>query len=914
MFELFLNPANMVIGGVLISSPIIIHLINRMRFKRVRWAAMEFLLKSQKRNRRRLIIEQLILLALRILLVLLAGLLLARFLGFSFAGIFQPQNTVHVVILDDRLSMTDHWKGEEGDVKNSFQVAKQLIEKEIARPATQGRSANRLVVFRLSDPSEPFDQRLNEESLRDLAAYLGRMDECSLLHLDMTRGVKAAEKVFEINPQDQGILYVVSDFRQRHWSGPEAEGLLKALDQLSKGSDRLAKNKVKINLIDTAHPFRNETQRSAMYHDNLAVVELRPATRVAAEGMPVQFTVTVANFSASERKNVRVTIKVEGHERSEGSLTMLSVLPGTTSATFDVSLVKLGFNQITANLENEEAGLQADNTRYAVVEVRRQVPVLIIDGDLTNGDKPGGDTFHLKTLFTAAKGFEVQRGGVNELKRPDLEKYPTIYLLNVPELDEKAVKGLEDYVRGGGSVAFFMGPRVRPEFYNQKLYRDGKGLFPALLADRPSKEFTPEEKQQRLLANLLDPQFQIFLRSDTHPLFAEAYKFRTAFKFLNVERYFPVPRQKWNRDTNHAEELATLPNDRPVTDYEAGIRELLNSLPLDDPKYAKFRPGLERQKNAVRDKLLGKTLHPVANALDGLLHDPGKAGDPDQPNLKEFWELTDPKIQELRSRIEKLKEAVQYGDPLVITSRYGKGRAVVFLTSAGRAWNDWAGGSPASVTYPVVMLELQKFLSSVDTETDRTVGTSLEFDLDSTRYDQKIHRYVQPEAREGDVAQAQPVQPTEDNKDPHAGLKDLGEQIGSIVSGRLTLSFDEGREPGIYVFELTQRPDVGVEAKVESRAVAYNVDTANESDLRRATRDELEHAAAGVLVHRPDSGTLREQIANRQTDLSESAWFYLLFLVVLVIEQALAVHLSFHLRGNEALPPAQAVQPQATAA
>src|SRR5205807_696211 len=115
MFDLFLNPANMAIGGALISSPIIIHLINRMRYRRVRWAAMEFLLKSQKRNRRRLIIEQLILLALRILLILLAGLLLARFLGFSYAGFFQPQNTTHVVLLDDRLSMTDHWKSEEGD-------------------------------------------------------------------------------------------------------------------------------------------------------------------------------------------------------------------------------------------------------------------------------------------------------------------------------------------------------------------------------------------------------------------------------------------------------------------------------------------------------------------------------------------------------------------------------------------------------------------------------------------------------------------------------------------------------------------------------------------------------------------------------------------------------------------------------
>src|SRR5207249_12189294 len=102
MYELFLNPANMVIGGALISSPIIIHLINRMRFQRVRWAAMEFLLKSQKRNRRRLIIKQLILLALRILLVHLAGLLLARDLGSSSPGLLHRHITLQVVLLDGR--------------------------------------------------------------------------------------------------------------------------------------------------------------------------------------------------------------------------------------------------------------------------------------------------------------------------------------------------------------------------------------------------------------------------------------------------------------------------------------------------------------------------------------------------------------------------------------------------------------------------------------------------------------------------------------------------------------------------------------------------------------------------------------------------------------------------------------------
>ena len=38
---------------------------------------------------------------------------------------------------------------------------------------------------------------------------------------------------------------------------------------------------------------------------------------------------------------------------------------------------------------------------------------------------------------------------------------------------------------------------------------------------------------------------------------------------------------------------------------------------------------------------------------------------------------------------------------------------------------------------------------------------------------------------------------------------------------------------------------------------------------------------------------------TRTSDFSESPWLFLIFLFVLVVEQALAVHLSFHLKGNE---------------
>src|SRR5471030_500685 len=48
-----------------ISIPVIIHLINRRRFKIVPWAAMKFLLAAQKQTRKRMRVEQLMLLLVR---------------------------------------------------------------------------------------------------------------------------------------------------------------------------------------------------------------------------------------------------------------------------------------------------------------------------------------------------------------------------------------------------------------------------------------------------------------------------------------------------------------------------------------------------------------------------------------------------------------------------------------------------------------------------------------------------------------------------------------------------------------------------------------------------------------------------------------------------------------------------------
>src|SRR5438067_6124280 len=148
--DFFTHPWYMAAGGAAVSLPILIHLINRMRFKRIRWAAMEFLLKSQKRNRRRLIIEQLLLLLLRILMVLLVAFLVARFVGGALAA--TGTGTMHFVVVDDTLSMADRW-AKEGAVTNSFEVAKDEARR-LAKEFGQKSAAEYIRVALLSDPDK----------------------------------------------------------------------------------------------------------------------------------------------------------------------------------------------------------------------------------------------------------------------------------------------------------------------------------------------------------------------------------------------------------------------------------------------------------------------------------------------------------------------------------------------------------------------------------------------------------------------------------------------------------------------------------------------------------------------------------------------------------------------------------------
>src|ERR1700716_480483 len=104
----FITPWLFAAGAALVSIPIIIHILNRRRFKVVSWAAMEYLLQAMRKNRRRLKFEQWLLLATRCLLLALLGAALARPLGCdnnSLASLAGQRNGLHVLVIDNSYSM-----------------------------------------------------------------------------------------------------------------------------------------------------------------------------------------------------------------------------------------------------------------------------------------------------------------------------------------------------------------------------------------------------------------------------------------------------------------------------------------------------------------------------------------------------------------------------------------------------------------------------------------------------------------------------------------------------------------------------------------------------------------------------------------------------------------------------------------
>jgi len=466
----FITPGLAVAGGVAVAAPIIIHLLARRRFKRIRWAAMDFLLDAERRNRRRIRMEEWLLLALRCAAVALVGLMLAR--PFLSAAGFVPKwagakRVERVLILDDSFSM-----GYESPDGTSFVRAKEALHRliEIIRSETPDDS---VTVLKSSAASTPIVAGifLNESQTADLFARIDALTP-SLQSMDL-RAV--FQSVADGLGRDPGIVnavvYLISDFQRMNWpadstsstalvSGPLA-------DWASKSRNLRA---VLVNIGDSSA-------------SNLAITDARWPGGPIVAGASSSIQVTAANFSGQEADNLELHATAGG--RAQASKTIRS-LPERQNASVDVDIDFPRIGDEAVRVELPADALPADNTRYAAADVVSAVRVLIVNGE-PSSEEADDEVMLLATALhpegPVFSGHEVTVTDEAGLEDANLNTYHVVILANVYRPGERAVQSLENYVRGGGGLLIFLGDQVDASFYNSELYRGGEGLLPAELQE-----------------------------------------------------------------------------------------------------------------------------------------------------------------------------------------------------------------------------------------------------------------------------------------------------------------------------------------------------------------------------------------------------------------------------------------------
>jgi hypothetical protein len=518
-------------GLAIVAAPVLIHLINMLRHRRVEWAAMEFLLLSQKKHRTWVILKQLLLLLLRMAAIAAVVLLVAEpLISSRFSRLFSRTKTHHIILLDDSYSMSDRW-----DDTSAFQEAKKVITR-IGGEATKQIQPQVVTLLRFSHigksgrPTQ--SDLLNEQVTTDFPDRLKKvLDKCDPSESDAgpVEALKSLDEMLGETEGERRILYVVSDFRSRQWNDPT---------DAKKHLLRWQAAETDIHLIDCIDQMR----------PNLSIVSLQPQEGVRAAGVPWFMEIVVANHGRTAAKDVSVVLSEDGRARPSTSIAQIPA-GRTAKERFQVNFPTAGLHTISARLEGD--AVAADNYRFCTTDLPADLPVLLVDGDAKSRDakflswllNPGGS---VKTGLRPT--IETPR----YLSMKPLDGFSTINVANIDRLDKSAVTALEKFVAAGGGVAFFLGEKCQSKFFNEQLFREGKGIFPL-----------PLKGPAELVVDRLEVAPDV--QTENHFIFRIFGERRNSFlQSLQVQRYFAAA-DKWQPPADGSVRvLAKLRNGAPL--------------------------------------------------------------------------------------------------------------------------------------------------------------------------------------------------------------------------------------------------------------------------------------------------------------------------------------------------------------
>lgn len=605
----FFNPA-LLLGALAFLVPLIIHLLNRQRFKRRAWAAMEFLLAAYKKQRRRVRTENLLLLLLRCLIPILLALAIARPVLRSAAGLLGIGSTAHhVLVVDASYSMGVEPPGS----PSPFAQAKSLATRLIDRIAKQSGHKISIIVSGVR-PTTPVLDDLNMTRAKAQLAALGRPQDTAS---DLTAALVTAAELVENGTDPEYRVHVFTDLQVRALEldktadpSKPAPGDQPPPDAPPGTTPEVGDAAFRDSAADAVERLRKKAELTffdvgpndgAGQIDNVQVTDLRLLDPLAVVRTPMPLQVSLHNRGQSPRA-VQVTIEIDGGAPARQAVTLEA--GADKSVEFPLTFLETGLRTVKASIEGD--GLDADDVRYLVVEVRDRVKLLLVEGS-DETETPLQDASHLRAILDPADGdgdpalTPFQPRVIDTLQfwsgNEPFADYDLIALCNVEAVPAEIADKLKNAMQAGTSLFVMLGGRVKADSYNANLYLAGSGPLPMQL--QSVLGFTP----------LGDESYGTEIVDPDHPIFADLGEvFRDIFQQLPIYKFVASGADTLSKDARVIARLRD-PQQSPLltvgTWGEARVAVLATSITR--------RP--DRWNDLQLEMIAFQVLHPLARWL-----------------------------------------------------------------------------------------------------------------------------------------------------------------------------------------------------------------------------------------------------------------------------------------------------------
>jgi len=463
-----------------VSIPVVIHLLRRFRRQVVDLPTIRFLLQAKKVQEKRWRLEQWFLLLLRCLMVLLLVAACTAAMPWVepyWRNIFpnmQGQKALGtirshtILVFDSSLSMLATKDG-----KSAFDKAKSNAEK-FSQACELGDSISLIQMSFppktiINEPSEDLDK------VRDEILALVPTHGCS----DLAGTLALVEALLQRSPsrfKERRVIFF-TDLQRGSWLGTNNAAANVLFAKLRIKAD--------VSIFDVGSDIET----------NLAISNLEVEGQVAGVGSETRFSAKLQVFGDKPKSPVKVKLlvgkigpqadSVSIRQMAEDSFDMQASSQSTISLTH--KFTEPGDYAIAVQLNQDR--LAADDSSRMVVRVSKELNVLIVNGkyaarelEKSTGflqialDNDGVDSipvkFKMKSIDEPRISDELNRGLVG---------YDSIFFADIARWRNSEALAVEEFVRKGGGVVFWLGDQAEPQSYNDNLFRDGKGLLPAKL-------------------------------------------------------------------------------------------------------------------------------------------------------------------------------------------------------------------------------------------------------------------------------------------------------------------------------------------------------------------------------------------------------------------------------------------------